>query len=87
MEVKFENGKTIIDGTPALLYLNEKGHGVGQIYRNGERLTGLIKVNIEAETDRFTTFDVKLNVTRNKPETVIIHTDEQTFEIEVDNND
>jgi hypothetical protein len=71
MEVKFENGKTIIDGVPALLYINEKGHGVGQIYKNGEKLTGLQKVSINAETDTFTTYDVRLAVIRNKA--VIAH--------------
>jgi len=49
LKVTFENGKTIIDGIPALLYINSDGRGVGQLYKNGKRLTHLQKVNIQAE--------------------------------------
>lgn len=49
LKVTFENGKTIIDGIPALLYINNNGRGVGQLYKNGKQLTHLQKVNIQTE--------------------------------------
>jgi len=59
LNVTFENGKTIIEGTPALLYINCNGYGVGQLYKNGEQLTHLIKIDIHAEINNQTTYDVK----------------------------
>jgi len=50
MKVRFEDGRTIIDGIPALLYINEKGIGVGQLFLGENQETGLRAVDIHAST-------------------------------------
>lgn len=62
MDVTFEGGKTIIEGTPALLFISSDGRGVGQLYDNGKRVTKLREVKIESKTNDFSTYDVKVAV-------------------------
>lgn len=38
LKVTFENGKTIIDGIPALLYINNNGRGLGNYIKMGNSL-------------------------------------------------
>lgn len=52
MKVDFKGkGMTInFDKVPRFIYFNEEGNGVGQVYFDGVRRTGLQKVKIEAGT-------------------------------------
>jgi len=52
------------------VYINEEGHGTGQLFLDGSRVTKLVEVHIDAATDTFTA--VKLQVTtKTKTEEVI----------------
>lgn len=64
IKVTFEDGKTIIEGTPALLFISAEGHGVGQLYKDGKCITHLQKVNIQAQQDYVTTYETKIVVVR-----------------------
>jgi hypothetical protein len=50
MNVRFEDGKTIIDGIPELLYINEECYGVGQLFLGEKQETGLRSIDIHAST-------------------------------------
>lgn len=65
LNVTFENGKTIIDGIPSILYLNSSNHGVGQLFNGEKVITGLQKVSIQADTDTFISQDLRIMVKRN----------------------
>lgn len=64
--VTFENGKTIIDGIPAILYINGEGNGVGKLYHNGKKIEGLQEVNLNAKTNDFVKHDIKLVVIKEE---------------------
>lgn len=66
LNVTFENGKTIIDGAPSLLYLSKEGRGIGQLYSNGQPVGKLISLNISAHTNDFATYDIKVAVAPDK---------------------
>lgn len=53
MKISHENKSMTIklDKIPRLIYINEEGHGCGQIYLNGVRQKQLVKVKIKAQTD------------------------------------
>jgi len=56
-----------LDHTPSIIYIQNKPDGIGQLYIDGKRITGLIDIEIKAETKRDTvTPQMKLKVKRVK---------------------
>lgn len=62
MNVYFEDGKTIIDGIPDILYFNESGRGVGSLFRRTEKLQNIINLKIEANSDTCLRSALKLTI-------------------------
>lgn len=60
MELKF-------DKIPTLIYVQEEKTGIGKLYLNGKRLTGLQEVEIRAETKTGICFpELKLKIIPEK---------------------
>jgi len=57
------------DETPTLIYVQKVSRGIGELYLNGKRLTGLQEIEIKAEskTDEYICFpELKLKVIPEK---------------------
>jgi hypothetical protein len=62
LNVTFEDGKTIIDGIPSILYFSAMNHGVGQLYLGDEPVTGLIEVGINAKSNNYKIYPIELRL-------------------------
>lgn len=81
-----------LNTTPEIIYTQDKADGIGKLYINGKRITGLIEIEIKAETKKDTiTQPLKLKVKRVKKDeydNTIIPTGfeksimEETYELE-----
>jgi hypothetical protein len=56
-----------LNTTPEIIYTQDKADGIGKLYINGKRITGLVEIEIKAETKRNTvTMPLRLKVKRIK---------------------
>jgi hypothetical protein len=56
-----------LDKTPILVYIQKETHGMGELYLNGKRLTGLQEIEIKAETKTEICFpELKLKIIPKK---------------------
>ncbi|MFW9969298.1 MAG: hypothetical protein ACFFDF_03795 [Candidatus Odinarchaeota archaeon] len=56
-----------IETTPEIIYTQNKANGIGKLYINGKQITGLIEIEIKAETKRDTiTSPLELKIKRVK---------------------
>jgi len=56
-----------LEYTPSIIYIQDKPDGIGQFYIDGKRITGLIDIEIKAETKRdMVTTPLRLKVKRVK---------------------
>ena len=58
----------VLEFTPAIIYTQDKPHGIGKLYINGERVRGLIDVKLEAHTRDGNVHFFNLSVDRAKTE-------------------